>query len=258
MSTVEDTRKYPVKKSNDMIQKVMFNLTTQEFDLLQYIIMQIKDSDLEFKPMEISIRDYCAITNIKVNGKNYENIKKSLKALRDKSVWIEDDDGGGTTLVAWIDAPVRIDYGTGTVRLQLSKTWQPYLLELKKRYTVITLRETLPMKSVYGKRMYELLTSYLYDKNDSAYIEFEVDSLKKKLLGDQWDEKYKNFKDFHAKVLKPAIKDLNDYGNLHVDMTLRKMGRVYRYINFGIRIKSLERRIQTAQNEKKYFEAQAK
>lgn len=254
MKDIENVRDYPVKKSNDMIQKVMFNLTAQEFDLLQYIVMQIKDTDLEFKPMEISIQKYCEIANIQAVGKNYENIKKSLKGLRDKSVWIEDFDGKGATLIAWIDAPVRIDYGSGTVKLQLSKVWEPYLLELKKRYTVTTMREILPMKSVYGKRMYELLKSYLHNKDDSAYVEFTVDELKKKLLGDQWDKKYHNFKDFNAKVLKPAMRDLEQYGNLQVKMTMERMGRSYRYIYFGVKYKSIEKRMQVAQNEAEYFE----
>lgn len=256
MKDIEKVRDYPVKKSNDMVRQVVCMLTAQEFDLLQYIIMQIKDNDMEFKPIEISIKDYCAITNIAVNGKNYENIKKSLKALRDKSAWIDDIDGKGSTLVAWIDAPVRIDYGTGVVRLQLSSFWEPYLLALQEKYTVTTLREMLPMKSVYGKRLYELLMSYLVNKDDSAYIEFTVDELKKKLLGDQWDKKYKDFKNFNLKVLKPAMKDLDQYGNLHVDMTLRRLGRAYKYIYFGVKMKSVERRLESARNEQEYFEQQ--
>lgn len=256
MKDIETVRDYPVKKSNDMVRQVVCMLTAQEFDLLQYIIMQIKDNDMEFKPIEISIKDYCAITNIAVNGKNYENIKKSLKALRDKSAWIDDIDGKGSTLVAWIDAPVRIDYGTGVVRLQLSSFWEPYLLALQEKYTVTTLREMLPMKSVYGKRLYELLMSYLVNKDDSAYIEFTVDELKKKLLGDQWDKKYKEFKNFNLHVLQPAMRDLDQYGNLHVDMTLRRLGRAYKYIYFGVKMKSVERRLESARNEQEYFEQQ--
>lgn len=254
MKSIEQEREYPVKKSNDMIQKVMFNLTAQEFDLLQYIVMQIRDNDTEFKPIEISIRKYCEIANIPAVGKNYENIKKSLKGLRDKSVWIEDADKKGATLIAWIDAPVRINYGSGTVNLQLSKVWEPYLLELKRRYTVTTLRETLPMKSVYGKRLYELLKSYLHGTDDSKYIEFTVDELKKKLLGEDWDKKYINFKDFNARVLKPAMKDIDKYGKLHVDMTLTRMSRSYKYINFGVMYKNVTKRLEVAQNETEYFE----
>lgn len=254
MAAIDNMRDYPIKKSNEMVQKTMFMLTAQEFDLLQYIIMKIKDDDMELKPMEIPIKEYMEIANIPKSGKNYENIKASLKALRDKSVWVEDIDGKGATLVAWIDAPVRIDYGSGVVRLQLSEFWRPYLLELKQRYTVTTLRDVIPMKSVYGKRMYELLTSYLMNDKDSAYVEFELENLKKKLLGDKWNKIYKNFKDFNAKVLKPAMRDLETYGDLDVQMTLRRFGRAYRYIDFAFRKKDANKRLQAGKNAKKYFD----
>lgn len=253
MNEIEKVQDYPVKKSNDMIQKVMFNLTAQEFDLLQYIIMQIKDNDLELKPIEISISKYCEIAGInKTSGKNYNMIKHTLKTLSDKSVWIDIGDNK-EQLVRWTDLPI-IDKDNGTVIVQLSRFWEPYLLALKERYSVTTLRETLPMKSVYGKRMYELLKSYLHGVDDSAYVELTVDELKKKLLGEQWDKKYKEFKNFNLKVLKPAMRDIEEYGQLHVDMTLSRMGRSYKYITFGIMYKSIPKRMQTAQNEAEYFE----
>lgn len=255
MKDIEKVRDYPVKKSNEMVQKTMAMLSAQEFDLLQYIIMQIKDNDLELKPIEISISKYCEIAGIdKTSGKNYSMIKHTLKTLSDKSVWIDIGDNK-EQLVRWTDLPI-IDKDNGTVIVQLSRFWEPYLIALKERYTVTTLRETLPMKSVYGKRLYELLSSYLVNKDDSAYVEFTVDELKKKLLGDQWDKKYKEFKHFNDKVLKPAMRDLDQYGNLHVDMTLRRLGRAYKYIYFGVKMKSVERKLESAQNEQEYFEQQ--
>lgn len=258
MVETEKLRDYPIKKSNDMVQKTMFMLTAQEFDLLQYIIMKIKDDDMELKPMEISIREYCKVANISINGQNYDRIKESLKNLRDKSIWIPEYDDKGKlkseTLIAWIDAPVKIDYGTGMVKLQLSEVWRPYLTQLKEKYTVTTLREMLPMKSIYGKRLYELLNSYVMGDRTSYYVEFTVEELKRILLGDKWDKIYKEFKNFNAYVLKPALRDMEKYGNLDVKMTLKRLGRSYKYIYFDIRYKDPLKRNQAYKNSEEFFD----
>lgn len=254
MMNVENIRNYPVKKSNDVIQKTMCMLTAQEFDLLQYLIMQIRDEDTEIKEQIIDIKEFCRITGIKEAGDNYKNIKKSLQSLANKSVWTELPlNKGREQLCRWIDDPW-IDKGNGKVCVKLKKYWEPYLLELKKRYTVTTLKETLPMKSVYGKRLYELLNSYLMGQGNSAHIEFSIDELKIKLLGEQWDKKYKEFKNFKLKVLRPALKDLDNYGHLQVSMTLKRVGRSYAYAYFDVEEKAFEKKLAAAKKEQEFFE----
>lgn len=252
MSEAEKMRDYPIKKANEMVQKCMFMLTAQEFDLLQYIVMKIKDDVTELKPMEISIKEFCEITNIKyMGGKTYENIKSSLKSLSDKSIWYEDD--VQIELVRWINKP-KIQKDTGTVIVQLDEFWTPFLLQLKERYNVTTLRDTLPMKSVYGKRMYELLNSYVMDDKKSYFAEFTVEELKRILLGDKWNKIYKEFKSFNLKVLKPALRDLESYGNLDVEMTLKRFGRSYKYIYFNIKYKDPLERSQAFKNSEEFFD----
>jgi Protein involved in initiation of plasmid replication len=254
MSQSENTRSYPVKKSNDLIQKTMCMLTSQEFDLLQYLVMRICDDDTEIHEQIIDIKEFCQIAGIKDAGDNYKNIKKSLQGLANKSVWTELPlNKGREQLCRWIEDPW-IDKGDGKVCVQLKKYWEPYLLELKKRYTVTTLKETLPMKSVYGKRLYELLNSYLMGNDSSAHIKFSIADLKKMLLGESWDKKYKEFKHFHDKVLKPALNDLSDFGHLHVSMTLRRVGRSYSYVYFDVEEKDFEKKLSSAKKEQAFFE----
>ena len=92
-------------------------------------------------------------------------IKKCLKNLADKSVWavIEDKTTGAKRekFVRWIDDP-EIEPGKAIVKLK--DYWSPYLLDLKERYTALLIQEMFPMKSIYGKRICELLKSYYVKK----------------------------------------------------------------------------------------------
>lgn len=254
MADVENIRQYPIQKSNEFIQKTSFMLSSQEYDILQYLIMQIKPNDKELKPYIFSIKEFCDVAGISDYGKNYERIKKSLKALADKSIWCDLPlDNKRTRLVRWIEDPW-IDKGNGEIEIELKAYWKPYLLALKEYYTVTTLYDVLPMKSVYGKRMYELLNSYLVN-NQSAYVEFEIDEIKKILLGEEdAKKKYKDTSNFRKKVLDPAMEDLQNFGQLDVKMELKRSGRSYRYVKFYIEPKSGIDKAKSSKNSGDYFQ----
>lgn len=248
-----EIRNYPIKKSNELIQKVAFGLNAQEFDLLNYIIMKIKDDDKDLKPIQFAIREYCSVADIDLDG-NYETIKKSLKGLADKSVWIDDIDENGRKIKGksyrWIEDP-EINYGSGIITVNIKSYWKEFLIELKKRYTVLTLYETLPMRSVYGKRLYEMMKSYLMNRPGPVDWEMDISELKEKLLGkDEAKKKYKEFSNFKKKVIVPATKDLEEYGDVAVKTKLIKEGRSYKYIRFTISRKDMDRRFI---NEDHYF-----
>ena len=248
----KEMRSYPVKKSNVLIQNTVCMLKAQEFDVLQYLIMKIKDDDEEIKPVKFDIVEYCKVANIKASGNNYARVKESLKALADKSVWTKFPNSDEEQLVRWIEDPsISKD---GEITIQLKKIWEPYLLDLKKRYTVTTLSETLPMKSVYSKRLYELLVSYTIDKKGYNHIEFSVNEIKQLLLGKDWRKKYKEFKHFNSRVLLIAVKEINEYGEIHVDLDYVKKSRSVKSIIFITSRKGTQEIVDTTFNRKDYFD----
>lgn len=249
---IEKSRNYPVMKSNEMIQKTSFMLDKQEYNLLQFIISKIKPDDTEIKPIYLSINEYCAVCGINNSGKNYEDVKNSLKNLADKSVWF--DDGKYEQVVRWIEDP-KIEKSDGVIEVQLKKIWHEHLLQLHNYYTRINMTDIIPMKSIYGKRMYELLMSFQMNNKGSYVILFELDDLREKLLGKE-DSKKKHieYKNFKANVLKKALKDMKEYGILEVTMNEKKLGKFVRSLEFIINIKSLEDRLLAGQQSMNFFE----
>jgi plasmid replication initiation protein len=230
-------REYQVVKSNDLIQKSRYELSTQEQKIILYLITKIKPDDSTLHLYEFNIKDFCEICGIdETSGKNYSDLKKTIKGLADKSIWITLENGL-ETVIRWIERPY-IDRKSGIVKIKLDELMRPYLLQLKKHFTAYRLYYTLAMKSKYTIRLYEILKSY---ESLSEYT-FELDTLKKMLYA----EKYEMYKDFRVKVLDIAIKEINDFGDISVIYTITKKGKKVDKIKFKIKQKKdIKERIET-------------
>lgn len=221
-------REYIVVKSNDLIQKSRFQLSLQEQKIILYLISKIKPDDLELKEHTFEIVDFCKVCGLdKSNGANYKYIKQTLKELRDKSVWVELENGAETTL-AWIDS-VTMNKNSGSVIVKINDMMKPYLLQLQERFTQYELLYTLAMKSQYSIRLYELLKSYEYQSQKI----FDIDDLKKTLSA----ENYGRFPDFKRYVLDIAMREINELSDLNVDYGIIKEGLRYSKLEFSIKIK---------------------
>lgn len=219
MNEIQIQREYKVVKSNEIIQKARYDLTIQELKTLAYIFSKIKPIDTEDKEYCFSIREYCQVSGIDYNnGGNYEYIKKTLKNLRDKSFWLTEPDGS-EVLVGWL-SKARINKGTGKIKVKLDEDIAKYVIGLFSNYTQYELLSTLPMRSAYSFRIYELLKSYSYSGRNPK-ITFDLEELKKKLMATNYDR----FPDFRRKVLEIAVKEINIYTDLEVTWEPEKKGK---------------------------------
>lgn len=226
-----ETRNYPVVKSNALIQKTRYDLSLSEQKLILHLIQLIEPKDDDFKTYHFSIQDYCKVCGIDYNnGKNYMNIKRSLKALRDKSFWMENEDGS-ETLMSWINK-VRTDKRSGVIEVRLDEDLKPYLLQLKQFFTKYNYLYVMTMKSQYSIRLYEILKSY---ENIQGII-YEVTELRKLLnLADDILTEWYNFKRI---VIEQAIKEINEYTDIQVRYETFKKGRSVFEVAFHVKIKS--------------------
>ena len=214
--TLSVERGYKVVKANEIVQKARYDLNIGELKSLAFIISKIKPNDRELTDYVFSIKEYCQVCGIDFkNGGNYVQIKKTLKGLRDKSFWLKDENGTEIT-VGWL-AKVRINKGSGKIIVRLDEDLQKYVIGLFANYTQYELLSTLPMRSAYSFRIYELLKSYAFTKKH----EFDIDELKGLLAASH----YVNFKDFRRFVIETAVKEINLYTDLEVSWEPIRKGR---------------------------------
>ena len=227
---LQELREYKVVKANELIQRSRFSLTAQEHKIISYLISKIKPDDYEFHLFEFKIGEFCEVCGIDhVNGKNYINLKSTIKKLSDKSLWVKSDDGKKEILFRWVDDAV-IDYQNGTVLMKINERMKSFLLQVKEKFTQYGLYYTLPMKSQYSMRLYELFKSWEY----IGWWRAEVEELKRNLFA----ETYKRYPDFKRKVIDTAIRETNVYGDINVSYTVEKRGNKVTHIVFQIKTKT--------------------
>lgn len=236
-----DPRQLFVVKANTLIQKSRFSLSLQQSKIILYLISKIQPSDTEFTEYQFSIPDFCRVCGIDYDsGKNYSDIKRQIKEIADKSLWVELEEDE-ETLIRWIERPY-INKKQGIIRIKLDELMKPFLLQLKERYTQYQLIYTLRMKSKYSLRLYEIIKSFFYNKLGSYSKIFSVDELKKLLDA----EKYSRFCDLHKDVIKTAVEEINRYSDLDLSYIQITKGRKTIAIEFKFRTKDALERLRIA------------
>lgn len=209
-----------VVKGNELIQKSRFSLTIQQQKIITYIISQINPFDEELKLYEFNITKFCDVCGIdNRNGTIYNNLKKHIKDLADRSMWIETEKGI-QTIVRWIEKPY-IDKKNGTIKIKLDNDLKPYLLQLTENFTTYELGYTLNFSSKYSFRLYELIKSLHYHRLQEYRYRIDIDTLKERMDATN----YTNFKDFSKRALKPAINEINQYSDTNIEYNTVYNGR---------------------------------
>lgn len=227
-----------VIKANSLIQQSRFSLSAQQQKIVLFIISQIEPQDEEFKLYTFEITEFCKICGIEPKGDIYALLKRQIKDISDKSIWIETENGN-ETLVRWIEKPY-IDKRSGTVQIKIDSDMKPYLLQLKEKFTEYELIYTLNFKSKYSIRLYEFLKSIHYKKLEKYNYTISIDKFQRIL-----DSKYKEFKDFHTRVLKPAQKEINTFSDINFEYKIIKSGKRATEIQLFIESKNIVERLQT-------------
>lgn len=223
---VLQAREYTVVKGNELIQRSRFDLSLPEQKTIAYICSMVKPvSAAENRGIpyqldyQFNIIEYCKICGIEYNsGKNYADVKATLKKLRDKSFWMQLPDGS-ETVVAWLDR-VTTNKRSGLATVRIDDRLAPYLFNLGQRFTKYQLKNILGMKSQFSVRFYEIAKSYEFKES----IVFDLEELKHLLMVDDVPS-YANFKDFRKKVLEPAEREINDLTDINISFQPIKRGR---------------------------------
>jgi plasmid replication initiation protein len=218
-------RELYVKKSNALVQKTRQQLSLMENKILLYVISKINEKNDEFQTYILSLKEFCEVCGIQSKG-SYAEIKKIAKGMRDKSFWMESEDGGEVT-VGWM-AKAKVNAQKGTIELKLDDDLKPHLLGMKKKFTKYKYLYIMTMKSSYSMRIYELMKSY----QNMGGIIFTVEELKEKLGVEP--KKLARWVDFKRKAIEIALKEINELTDIKVIYTPIKRGREVYEIMFRV------------------------
>ena len=227
-SLIEKDRNYMVVKANDLVLRSRYQYNVNQQKMIAFICSKIKPSttannqfQLEY---EFEIADYIRLMGVQISGNKYEEIKSTLKSLRDKSYWLTLENGDETT-VSWVDKATT-NKKSGLAKYRIDPDFAPFLFDLREKYLSYGLINILNFNSKYSIRIYELLkaqynlkrSQYGKQRSETPTIEWTVDlaELRHLLMLDEGEEKNKlsRYPDFRRKVLEISQEEINELSDI--------------------------------------------
>ena len=131
---------------------------------------------------------------------------------------------------------VEYDEDTGILEYSFSEK----LIELVRSnnlYNQLDFSSMRELSSKHSLALYEMCSGYRETESFKGGTGWKMLSDVKQLLcGDP--ESHPQFKTFNRDVLKPAIKEINENTDIHVEMTTRKLGRKIAALSFSVKSKA--------------------
>ncbi len=231
-----------VRKSNDLIQNAMSTLTLSQQKLMLHIFAMIKPSDTELPRYEMSIYEFLKLCGVDPhNGSMYAQVRNNIDAIANAKVqWLRLAGTQKITMFRWLSGAT-IDEGTGKIVLTLDQALKPHLIQLKEFYTTMNITYTLPMKSQYSLKIYELCKSYqnlyLTKKQKGEPLVWNIETLKK-----QVDCNATNWAHVRRTVLDKAKSEINGHTDIYFDYEVYEKDR-QRVIAVAVTIEPVDKQV---------------
>lgn len=199
--------------------------------LLVLALSDITKEDLTLEPIRITAWEYAQLFNI--SGKSiYSRIEESARELLEQTIQIKEPNGDWV-MFQWV-SEARYDNGRddgqmAAIEIKIHDRLKPYLLQLRRDFSIIPTEQLLSFESFNSMRLFEVLYTASYAGERTELI-FDVDDLKLRL---GLDGKYERFKDFRY-VLDKAQEEFRAYTCLAYEYEPLKVGRKLQRVRFDI------------------------
>ncbi|MDD4913342.1 MAG: replication initiation protein [Sideroxydans sp.] len=218
-----------IYKANKIIE-AGYRLNLHELRVLSACIGQINPTKelLVTQEFELSAKDFSKLFSVS-DENSYQALVDVAKSLFKRYVIIDnpypDKPKVKVLEMRWISSIKHLP-DDGKIILMFAQDMLPYLSLFKGEFTKYKLEHVGKMTCIYAIRLYELLVQW----KSTGTREVEIDWLKKQF---QLDDSYDRMNNFKARVLDPAIQDINAHSNLNVSWTQRKTGRRVTHLTFS-------------------------
>lgn len=212
-----------IVKDNVLIN-ASYNLELVEQRLILLAIIEARESGKGINandPLTVHANAY--IQNFSVEKHSaYKSLKDACKTLFARQFSYEEvNQNGNTTQFTsrWVS---KIGYtnAEATIQLIFSPDVVPLITRLEKHFTSYELEQVAQLQSKYATRLYELLISW---RSTGIITEISLDEFRKRIGVDS--NEYRILANFKARVLEPAIKQINDHTDIIATYTQHKQGR---------------------------------
>jgi plasmid replication initiation protein len=242
---IEDQKKQLMVQHNHLIE-ARYHLTLQEKRLMCWLAAQVKQTDEDFKEHELPIKEFAELIDVK-GDHLYKALDTITHKLMQKIITIRSLKKKGFAKAALLGG-VEYYEGQGIIKLSFHPYLKPYMLQLKDRFTQISLGDVMGLKSVHAVRIYEVLKQY----ESIGNREISLSDLRE-YCGIE-EGQYKKFNDLKKDVLDRAKREINNKTDLLVGYEAIKTSRKITSIKFTIKPNSSYRnpKFENGKQKKEY------
>ncbi|TOC12311.1 plasmid replication protein, partial [Vibrio parahaemolyticus] len=205
--------KLSVVHANELVE-ASYALSIDELRVIALASTKVDSRNSNVGEVRIDVSEFKKAYGLN-HGRVYSDLREAVKSIMRKPIRLFD--GKEVLELAWLSSNrYRIDDGS-YVTIKFSNEVEPYLFELKDRFTAINFEYAARLNTPFSFRLYQwLYKAKKLNKNkkgDVVEVHFEVDWMKSQaaLIGE-----YERWGDFNDRVLKPAIEKINANTDLSI------------------------------------------
>lgn len=219
-----------IVQANELVD-ASYNLSIDELRVVALASTKVDSRQKRVGEIRIDVSEFIKAYNLEKNNRAYSSLREAVRSLMRKPVRLFD--GNRVMELAWLQMN---EYSTGDgshVIIEFSPRIEPYLFELKDRFTAINFEYAARLNTSFSFRLYQ----WLYKaknlnnnkKGDSVSVQLDIDWMKSQsgLI-----DKHRTWGKFRDKVVLPAIDRINANTDLSVIYEPIKTGRKVTAVKF--------------------------
>lgn len=234
MTVNSDSSQY-VAQANKLILSRQ-NLKENSLKVLRLAIMQIKPTDHVVHPYRITIPELSSILNVDAKTL-YKTVRNIVDDINKNPIFIEGENNKGKK---WVSVPwtqmCQYDSDFGLV-IKLNDELTPLLIGLSEYYSQYQLANILDLQTAQGIRLFEILRAKIGQKvisSEGATVSISIQELKDYFNA---DVKYERFSNFHQKIVKRGVYDINEHTCFSLEYSFEHENRTVTRIVFVMKSK---------------------
>ena len=195
---------------SNFITSSRYEMSALEKNIMYMVMSQLKKNDPSDMKYIVSAMELMQST-----GKDilYADLKKASAKLITRILEGVNEDGN-LVQTSFIASATYIT-GKGLIEIEISNAIRPHYIELKEKFTTFQLDIALSLKSIYSKRLYEILSMYKNFKEKKFTISVKELKMKLALISSKGEDKYEAFRNFKIAVLDPAEREINGDSDIY-------------------------------------------
>lgn len=216
-----------VVKANQLIRG-RINWTKLEHRVVAMLVAQLKREDDAFEMQRVHISDLMEMAQVSSRD-IYNRAEEVCRKLLNQKVHVRTRTEGGKRVYQGYNCLSTCRYveGSGYIEAKFNDDMKPFLLQLKRQFTMYRLQNFMQLASQHSMRMYELIKM----QEGLRHLSLSVEELREVLC---CEHTYDRFSDFKRYVLERARTEIKETCDVYYTYKVDRDGRTPTRVHFLI------------------------